>query len=111
MTFANHLALALERAQLRQTARQVGTLEEVDRLRQSLVSAVSHDLRTPLATIKIAVSSLRDAGSNFSASDRSEMLGLVEGQADRLDRLVTNLLDMTRIQAGALEPRHQAVEV
>ncbi len=108
MTFANHLALALERAQLRQTALHVDTLEEVDRLRRSLVSAVSHDLRTPLATIKIAISSLLDSDSKLSASDRSEMLALVEGQADRLDRLVTNLLDMTRIQAGALEPRHQA---
>ena len=66
MTFANHLGLALERAQLRQTALHVGNLEEVDRLRQSLVGAVSHDLRTPLATIKIAVSSLRDARSNLS---------------------------------------------
>lgn len=111
MTFANHLALALERAQLRQTALHVSTLEEVDRLRRSLVGAVSHDLRTPLATIKIAVSSLRHADSNMSAEDQTEMLALVESQADRLDRLVTNLLDMTRIQAGALEPRHQAVPV
>ncbi len=111
MTFANHLGLALERAQLRQTALHVGNLEEVDRLRQSLVGAVSHDLRTPLATIKIAVSSLRDARSNLSEQDRDEMLSLVESQADRLDRLVTNLLDMTRIQAGALEPRRQAVGV
>jgi two-component system sensor histidine kinase KdpD len=111
MTFANHLALALERAQLRQTALHVSALEEVDRLRQSLVGAVSHDLRTPLATIKIAVSSLRDSHSNLSEADRTEMLSLVESQADRLDRLVTNLLDMTRIQAGALEPRLQAVGV
>jgi two-component system sensor histidine kinase KdpD len=110
-TFANHLALALERAQLRQTALQVGMLEEVDRLRRSLVGAVSHDLRTPLATIKVAVSSMRDPGVDLAPVARSELLGLVEAQADRLDRLVTNLLDMTRIQAGALEPRHQAVEV
>ncbi|MFZ0668101.1 MAG: ATP-binding protein [Acidimicrobiales bacterium] len=110
-TFANHLALALERAQLRETALHVGALQEVDRLRQSLVGAVSHDLRTPLATIKIAVSSLRSDGSNLSLPEQGELLGLVEAQADRLDRLVTNLLDMTRIQAGALEPRLQAVEV
>jgi two-component system sensor histidine kinase KdpD len=110
-TFANHLALALERAQLRQTALHVGMLEEVDRLRRSLVSAVSHDLRTPLATIKFAVSSLRTPNSKMSDTERKELLGLVEGQADRLDRLVSNLLDMTRIQAGALQPRHQAVAV
>jgi two-component system, OmpR family, sensor histidine kinase KdpD len=110
-TFANHMALALERAQLRQTATRVGMLQEVDRLRRSLVSAVSHDLRTPLATIKVAVSSLRDPSAKISASERGELLGLVEAQADRLDRLVSNLLDMTRLQAGVLEPRHQSVSV
>lgn len=110
-TFANHMAMALERAQLRQTAMRVGMLQEVDRLRRSLVSAVSHDLRTPLATIKVAVSSLRARDAKLSVSQRGELLGLVEAQADRLDRLVTNLLDMTRLQAGVLEPRHQSVSV
>src|SRR3984957_14935128 len=110
-TFATHMAMALERAQLRQTALGVEMLQEVDRLRRSLVSAVSHDLRTPLATIKVAVSSLRTPGTSMSETDRQEMLGLVEAQADRLDRLVTNLLDMTRLQAGVLEPRQQSVSV
>jgi two-component system, OmpR family, sensor histidine kinase KdpD len=110
-TFANHMAIALERAQLRQTALRVGTLQEVDRLRRSLVSAVSHDLRTPLATIKVAMSSMRAPDAKLSTAERAELLGLVEAQADRLDRLVTNLLDMTRIQAGVLEPRPQSVSV
>lgn len=110
-TFASHMAMALERAQLRQTALRVGMLQEVDRLRRSLVSAVSHDLRTPLATIKVAVSSLRAPGASMPETERQEMLGLVEAQADRLDRLVTNLLDMSRLQAGVLEPRHQSVSV
>jgi two-component system, OmpR family, sensor histidine kinase KdpD len=110
-TFANHMSMALERAQLRQTAMRVGMLQEVDRLRRSLVSAVSHDLRTPLATIKVAVSSLRAPDAKLSGDERGELLGLVEAQADRLDRLVTNLLDMTRLQAGVLEPRHQSVSV
>jgi two-component system, OmpR family, sensor histidine kinase KdpD len=110
-TFANHLALALERAQLRERALHVEMLEEVDRLRQSLVGAVSHDLRTPLATIKVAVSSLLAPGADIPAAEETELLGLVEAQADRLDRLVTNLLDMTRIQAGALEPRHRPTAV
>jgi two-component system sensor histidine kinase KdpD len=105
------MAMALERAQLRQTALRVGTLQEVDRLRRSLVSAVSHDLRTPLATIKVAISSIRAPDAKLSTAERTELLGLVEAQADRLDRLVTNLLDMTRIQAGVLEPRHQSVSV
>jgi two-component system sensor histidine kinase KdpD len=110
-TFANHMAMALERAQLRQTAMRVGMLQEVDRLRRSLVSAVSHDLRTPLATIKVAVSSLRAPDAKLSGTERGELLGLVEAQADRLDRLVTNLLDMSRLQAGVLEPRYQSVTV
>lgn len=110
-TFANHLALALERAQLRQTVLHVELLEEVDKLRRSLVGAVSHDLRTPLSTIKFAVSSLRSPDAKVSDPERSELLGLVESEADRLDRLVTNLLDMTRIQAGALEPRYQSVSL
>jgi two-component system sensor histidine kinase KdpD len=110
-TFANHLALALERAQLRQTALQLSALEEVDRVRQSLVGAVSHDLRTPLATIKFAVSSLLAPGTRISGEEQKELLGLVDAQADRLDRLVANLLDMTRIQAGALQPIYQPVGV
>ncbi|MDA8061493.1 MAG: DUF4118 domain-containing protein, partial [Actinomycetota bacterium] len=107
--FANHLALALERSQLQAQALRAGVLEEVDRLRRGLVGAVSHDLRTPLATIKVATSALLDPDAPVPAPEARELLGLVEGQADRLDRLVTNLLDMSRIQAGTLELRRAAV--
>jgi two-component system sensor histidine kinase KdpD len=110
-TFVNHLALALERTQLREQAVRAELLEEVDRLRRSLVSAVSHDLRTPLATIKLSASNLIDPHVSFSRQDSRELLGLIDLQADRLDRLVTNLLDMTRIQAGALDVRRQPVPV
>jgi two-component system sensor histidine kinase KdpD len=110
-TFVNHLALALERTELREQAVKAELLEEVDRLRRSLVSAVSHDLRTPLATIKLSASNLIDPDVRFSGEDASELLGLIDLQADRLDRLVTNLLDMTRIQAGALDPRREPVQV
>jgi two-component system sensor histidine kinase KdpD len=110
-TFVNHLALALERTQLREQAVKAELLEEVDRLRRSLVSAVSHDLRTPLATIKLSASNLIDPDVRFSREDSRELLGLIDLQADRLDRLVTNLLDMTRIQAGALHPRREPVQV
>ena len=109
--FANHLALALERAQLRDQALRASLLEEVDRLRRSLVGAVSHDLRTPLATIKVSATALLDSGSALSPADSKELLGLIDNQADRLDRLVTNLLDMTRIQSGALELRRQPVDL
>jgi two-component system sensor histidine kinase KdpD len=110
-TFANHLALALERTELREQAVRAELLEEVDRLRRSLVSAVSHDLRTPLATIKLSASNLIDPDVRFSREDSRELLGLIDLQADRLDRLVTNLLDMTRIQAGTLDIRREPVPV
>jgi two-component system sensor histidine kinase KdpD len=69
------------------------------------MGAASHDLRTPLAAVKTAVSSLRQASAQISPEDREELLELIEQQSDRLARLVTNLLDMTRIEAGALEIR------
>jgi two-component system sensor histidine kinase KdpD len=109
--FANHLALALERSQLREQALRTRLLEEVDRLRRSLVGAVSHDLRTPLATIKVSTSTLLDPESTLGVEDASELLRLIDLQADRLDRLVANLLDMTRIQSGTLELRRRQVAV
>jgi two-component system sensor histidine kinase KdpD len=102
-TFANQAALALEQSQLREQALRAEVLEEVDRWRRALLGAVSHDLRTPLATIKTAVSALRRPGTTLVGSERAELLELIEAQSDNLARLVTNLLDMTRIQAGALE--------
>lgn len=105
--FANHLALALERSQLREQALRAQLLEEIDRLRRSLVGAVSHDLRTPLATIKVSTSALLDLDAPIAGPDARELVGLIDVQTDRLDRLVSNLLDMTRIQSGALEVRCQ----
>ncbi len=100
-TFANHAAVALERAQLRAQALRSEALEEVDRVRHALLGAVSHDLRTPLATMKVASSTLREAP--VSDSDASELYELLDVQTDRLTRLVTSLLDMTRYQAGVLK--------
>jgi two-component system sensor histidine kinase KdpD len=108
-TFANHAALALERAQLRDRVMRSELLEEIDRLRHSLVGAVSHDLRTPLATMKVASSILLDPPSPLSESDTHELHGLIDLEADRLTRLVTSLLDMTRIDAGVLELRKDEV--
>ena len=110
-TFANQAALAVDQAQLREQALRARLLEEIDRWRSALLGAVSHDLRTPLASIKTAVSSLRQPGTAIGPQDRAELLELIELQSDRLARLVTNLLDMTRIEAGALEPRPAAMAV
>ena len=104
-TFANQAALAVDRAQLREQALRARLLEEIDRWRRALMGAASHDLRTPLAAVKTAVSSLRQADARISDEDRAELLELIEQQSDRLARLVTNLLDMTRIESGALEVR------
>jgi two-component system sensor histidine kinase KdpD len=104
-TFANQSALAVDRARLREEALRARLLEEIDRWRRALMGAASHDLRTPLAAVKTAVSSLRQAGTRLSEEDRAELLELIEQQSDRLARLVTNLLDMTRIESGALEIR------
>lgn len=104
-TFANQAALTVDRARLREQALRARMLEEVDRWRRALLGAVSHDLRTPLASIKTSVSSLRQPGGLLAPEDEAELLELIELQTDRLARLVTNLLDMTRIEAGALEPR------
>jgi two-component system sensor histidine kinase KdpD len=103
--FANQAALALDRARLREQVLRTRLLEEIDRWRSAMMGAASHDLRTPLAAVKAAVSSLRQADAQLSADDRAELLALIEQQSDRLARLVTNLLDMTRIESGALELR------
>lgn len=102
-TFANQAALALERAQLRDQAMRSELLEEVDRLRHVLLGAVSHDLRTPLATIRVASSTLYNRASSLSPEDTRELHHLIEIESGRLTRLVTNLLDMTRVEAGVLE--------
>jgi two-component system sensor histidine kinase KdpD len=99
-TFANDAALALERAQLREEALRSKLLEEVDSFRQSLMGAVSHDLRTPLATIKVASSTLSNRAEHLSREQSAELYSLIEVESDRLTRLVSNLLDITRIEAG-----------
>lgn len=100
--YINHFAVVLERSRLREAAIRTQLLERADLLRRSLVGAVSHDLRTPLATIKLSTSAILDPGTDLQSEGVRELVGLVEAQADRLDRLVANILDLTRIQAGAL---------
>jgi two-component system, OmpR family, sensor histidine kinase KdpD len=102
-TFANHAALALERAQLRAQGLRSELLEAIDQVRQDLLGAVSHDLRTPLATMKVASSTLLDPDVHLSEGDRLELYDLLDVQTDRLTRLVGSLLDMTRYQAGVLK--------
>jgi two-component system sensor histidine kinase KdpD len=109
--FANHIAIAIERTQLQEQALRMSVLEEVDRLRSALLGAVSHDLRTPLATIKASASALLDADTAIGQEEERELLGLIDEQSDRLARLVTNLLDMSRIEAGSLVVELQPLDV
>jgi len=110
-TFVNHAALALERVQLRTQAQRTRLLEEVDQVRRDLVGAVSHDLRTPLATMKVATSTLLAPDASLSGPDTRELYELLDQQTDRLTRLVTSLLDMNRYQSGVLHPEIRAQPV
>ncbi|WFE55707.1 DUF4118 domain-containing protein [Micromonospora sp. WMMD712] len=100
--FAAQAAVALRQERLAVQAAAAGPLAEADRMRTALLAAVSHDLRTPLASAKAAVSSLRSPDVEFDADDREELLATADESLDRLGRLVANLLDMSRLQAGAL---------
>ena len=100
--FAAQAALALRQERLAEQAAAAKPLAEADRMRTALLAAVSHDLRTPLASAKAAVTSLRSQDVSFSEHDRDELLATADESLDRLARLVENLLDMSRLQAGAL---------
>lgn len=101
--FAGQLAVVLQRCDLAELAETARLQIETERLRNSLLSAVSHDLRTPLATITGAASTLADAGEQLSGETRRELADSIVDEGDRLNRLVANLLDVTRIEAGAVE--------
>ena len=111
LLFANQIALAVERAQLREQALRTRLTEEVARLAKTLVAAVAHDLRAPLSSIKASSSTLSDPDLDLSPQARQNLAQLIDVQADRLADLVSNLLDMSRIQAGVLEPRRSLTQV
>ncbi|RPA56926.1 sensor histidine kinase KdpD [Gordonia oryzae] len=101
---ATQAAAALERADLEAGAAAARALAQTDELRRALLSAVSHDLRTPLAGAKAAVSSLRSEEVTFSPEDTAELLATIEESVDQLSALVANLLDSSRLEAGAIRP-------
>lgn len=109
--FAAQAAVVLDRQRLQQEADQAKELAEGNRIRTALLAAVSHDLRTPLAGIKASVSSLRSDDVEWSEEDRAELLAAIEEGADRLDHLVGNLLDMSRLQTGTVTPLVREIDV
>jgi two-component system, OmpR family, sensor histidine kinase KdpD len=86
-------------------------LAETERLRAALLTSISHDLRTPLASILGAVSTLRSFPQRYSASERDELLATLQEEAERLNRFVSNLLDMTRLESGAVELKLELIDV
>jgi len=109
--FAAQATIALRQERLEQAAATAGSLAEVDRVRTALLNAVSHDLRTPLASAKAAVGTLRMSDLPLSGEDRAELLATAEESLDRLSGLVENLLDMSRLQARALALAIQPIDV
>jgi two-component system sensor histidine kinase KdpD len=100
--FASNVAVAYQQRQLVEAAEAAVPLAASDRLRAALLSAVSHDLRTPLTAAKTAISGLRSPDVTWDASEQDELLATADAAIDRVTALVTNLLDLSRVQAGAL---------
>jgi two-component system sensor histidine kinase KdpD len=103
-TLASQAALVIERSALVRQAAEAQALAESDRLKSSLLSSVSHDLRTPLVAIKGIATALREHDAAWNSTAGQQMLETLTDEADRLNRLVGNLLDMSRIESGALQP-------
>jgi two-component system sensor histidine kinase KdpD len=107
LAFRDQIALALERDTLRQEAIHAEALRESDKLKNALLGSVTHDLRTPLAAIKAATSSLLQPGIRWSDEELRDLLESIDVSADRLNRLVSNLLDLSRLEAGVATPQKE----
>jgi two-component system sensor histidine kinase KdpD len=108
---ADQAAVAIERVALAGTLAEARLAAETERLRAALLTSISHDLRTPLASILGAVSSLRDFSGRYDAGQREELLATLQEEAERLNRFVGNLLDMTRLESGAIELRAELFDI
>lgn len=103
-SFARQLKRALEQSHLREIAMEATSLARADELRTAILRAVSHDLRSPLSSIKASVSSLRQSDVEWPEETRRDFLFSIESETDRLTRIVANLLDLSRIESGVLRP-------
>ncbi len=97
-------ALAIERTLLMEDLERAKLTAETDRLRQALLTSISHDLKTPLAAVFGAAGTLRDLGSELDAGSKADLLDTIIAESERLNRFIANLLDMTRLEAGAVQP-------
>jgi two-component system sensor histidine kinase KdpD len=104
-------ALAIERIHLAGEADRARIASETEKLRSALLTSISHDLRTPLASILGSATSLKQYPNQLSEADRAELLTTIQEESERLNHFIANLLDMTRLESGALAPRLEAVDV
>jgi len=110
-TFSRQAALAIERAQLAEQAQEAQLLQATERLQTALLNSISHDLRTPLVSITGALSSLSEGGLAMDARVHQDLVDTAREEADRMNRLVGNLLNMTRLEAGAMRVTKQPGDI
>ena len=110
-SLSDQAALAIERVRLAEEADRARMAGETEKLRSALLTSISHDLRTPLASILGSATSLKQYRAQLSQADQDELLGTVQEEAERLNHFIANLLDMTRLESGALTPRRESVDV
>ena len=110
-SLSDQTALAIERLHLAEEMDRTRVAAETEKLRSALLTSISHDLRTPLASILGSASSLKQYRGQLSETDQTELLGTIQEEAERLNRFIANLLDMTRLESGALVPNLDLIEL
>ncbi|GGC81957.1 sensor histidine kinase [Chelatococcus reniformis] len=108
---ADQAALAIEQFNLMADMQSAKRAAEADRLRQALLTSISHDLKTPLAAIMGAAGTLREYPGLLSEGEKAELVGTIQDESERLNRFIANMLDMTRLEAGAVAPRHDPADL
>jgi two-component system sensor histidine kinase KdpD len=108
---ADQAALAIERINLARDVEQVRVAAETERLRSALLTSISHDLRTPLASILGSATSLKNYSQTLDQADQGELIRTIQEEAERLNRFISNLLDMTRLESGALKPQTEFCDI
>jgi two-component system sensor histidine kinase KdpD len=108
---ADQAAIAIERINLAEDVDRTRVVAETERLRAALLTSISHDLRTPLAAIIGSLTSLRGYGKTYDERTREELLATIQAEAERLNRFIGNLLDMTRLESGAIEIKPEVVDI
>ena len=109
--FASQAALGIERAELADQARQAQLSQVTEELQRALLNSISHDLRTPLVSITGTLTSLEEDGACLDEPAQRSLITMAREEAERLNRLVGNLLDMTRIEAGALRTSQEPCDI